>query len=121
MIREFTYCSLFFTELTPGQKVHRVCIQWIGKLVLLLGLLYLFVCSLDFLSSAFRLLGGRAAGKHLVLIFTIIVLFCSIVAAQTLKILCYLIIPLQTPIPLKGDSRKQVRPLVDRIIEKLKF
>ena len=33
------------------------------KIVLLLGLLYLFICSLDFLSSAFRLLGGKAAGE----------------------------------------------------------
>jgi sodium-dependent phosphate cotransporter len=40
-----------------------VCIQWIGKCVALLCLLYFFVCSLDFLSSAFRLLGGKAAGS----------------------------------------------------------
>jgi sodium-dependent phosphate cotransporter len=29
----------------------------------LLVLLYFFICSLDFLSSAFRLVGSRAAGK----------------------------------------------------------
>lgn len=29
------------------------------KLVLLLGLLYLFICSLDVLSSAFQLVGGK--------------------------------------------------------------
>ncbi|KAG5849660.1 hypothetical protein ANANG_G00113280 [Anguilla anguilla] len=33
-----------------------------GKLLLLVGLLYLFVCSLDILSSAFQLVGGKAAG-----------------------------------------------------------
>ena len=33
------------------------------KITLLIGLLYLFICSLSFLSSAFRLLGGRAAGR----------------------------------------------------------
>ncbi|XP_048365556.1 sodium-dependent phosphate transport protein 2B isoform X2 [Sphaerodactylus townsendi] len=33
-----------------------------GKFILLLGLLYLFVCSLDVLSSAFQLVGGKAAG-----------------------------------------------------------
>ncbi|XP_003226172.2 sodium-dependent phosphate transport protein 2B [Anolis carolinensis] len=34
----------------------------IGKFILLLGLLYFFVCSLDVLSSAFQLVGGKAAG-----------------------------------------------------------
>ena len=33
------------------------------KVVLLLGFLYLFICSLSFLSSSFRLLGGKAAGR----------------------------------------------------------
>ncbi|CAK6450313.1 unnamed protein product [Pipistrellus nathusii] len=33
-----------------------------GRLLLLLGLLYLFVCSLDVLSSAFQLVGGKMAG-----------------------------------------------------------
>lgn len=31
----------------------------IAKLILLLGLLYLFICSLDVLSSAFQLVGGN--------------------------------------------------------------
>lgn len=36
----------------------------IVKLVLLLGLLYIFICSLDVLSSAFQLVGGKKkAGK----------------------------------------------------------
>lgn len=35
----------------------------ISKTSLLLALLYLFICSLSFLSSAFRLLGGKAAGR----------------------------------------------------------
>ena len=34
-----------------------------AKITLLIGLLYMFICSLDFLSSAFRLLGGKAAGE----------------------------------------------------------
>ena len=33
------------------------------KIAFLLGLLYLFICSLSFLSSAFRLLGGKRAGE----------------------------------------------------------
>ncbi|CAH1269340.1 SLC34A2 [Branchiostoma lanceolatum] len=49
-------------ELTDCGKVERV-ILWFLKPVLLLGLLYMFICSLDFLSSAFRLLGGKAAGE----------------------------------------------------------
>ena len=36
-----------------------------GKVLVLLGLLYLFICSLDLLSSAFRLVGGKAAGTSL--------------------------------------------------------
>ncbi|XP_036275052.1 sodium-dependent phosphate transport protein 2B [Pipistrellus kuhlii] len=38
-------------------------LRQIGRLVLLLMFLYLFVCSLDILSSAFQLLGGKMAGK----------------------------------------------------------
>ena len=34
-----------------------------SKFILLLGLLYMFICSLSFLSSAFRLLGGKTAGE----------------------------------------------------------
>ncbi|XP_006866379.1 PREDICTED: sodium-dependent phosphate transport protein 2B [Chrysochloris asiatica] len=41
-----------------------LCIfQGIGKFILLLGFLYLFVCSLDVLSSAFQLVGGKVAGQ----------------------------------------------------------
>ena len=50
------------TELDGCGKVQRVALAF-GKIVLLLGLLYMFICSLDFLSSAFRLLGGKAAGE----------------------------------------------------------
>ncbi|XP_012662903.1 sodium-dependent phosphate transport protein 2B-like [Otolemur garnettii] len=37
--------------------------QGIGKFLLLLGFLYMFVCSLDVLSSAFQLVGGKVAGQ----------------------------------------------------------
>uniref|UniRef100_A0A8C6QAC7 Sodium-dependent phosphate transport protein 2B n=2 Tax=Nannospalax galili TaxID=1026970 RepID=A0A8C6QAC7_NANGA len=37
--------------------------QGVGKFILLLGFLYLFVCSLDILSSAFQLVGGKMAGE----------------------------------------------------------
>ncbi|XP_060069024.1 sodium-dependent phosphate transport protein 2B-like [Ylistrum balloti] len=36
---------------------------FIFKVILFFAFLYLFICSLDFLSSAFRLLGGKAAGQ----------------------------------------------------------
>ena len=42
--------------------MKRVVVLFV-KISTLLGLLYLFICSLSFLSSAFRLLGGRAAGR----------------------------------------------------------
>lgn len=51
-----------WADLTTGKKVHRVCVV-VGKLLALMLLLYIFFCSLDFLSSAFRLLGGKAAGE----------------------------------------------------------
>lgn len=41
-------------------RVAKVC----GKFLLLLGLLYLFVCSLNLLASSFRLLGGKTASKY---------------------------------------------------------
>ncbi|CAL1537783.1 unnamed protein product [Lymnaea stagnalis] len=38
-------------------------LTFVIKILLVIGCLYMFICSLDFLSSAFRLLGGEAAGK----------------------------------------------------------
>jgi sodium-dependent phosphate cotransporter len=52
----------FSLELTTGGKVNLVVRTFI-KIICLLCLLYLFICSLNFLSSAFRLLGGKTAGK----------------------------------------------------------
>lgn len=50
-----------WADLDTKGKITRV-VTAIVKLVLLLGLLYLFICSLDVLSSAFQLVGGKAAG-----------------------------------------------------------
>ncbi|XP_013777382.1 sodium-dependent phosphate transport protein 2B-like [Limulus polyphemus] len=50
-----------WSELTTCRKILRVTLS-ILKIAILLLLLYIFVCSLDFLSSAFRLIGGKAAG-----------------------------------------------------------
>ncbi|XP_022614807.1 sodium-dependent phosphate transport protein 2B-like [Seriola dumerili] len=50
-----------WSELDTKGKIMRV-VTAIVKLVMLLGLLYLFICSLDVLSSAFQLVGGKAAG-----------------------------------------------------------
>uniref|UniRef100_A0A4W4HM25 Solute carrier family 34 member 2a n=1 Tax=Electrophorus electricus TaxID=8005 RepID=A0A4W4HM25_ELEEL len=50
-----------WADLDTQGKVLRV-FRSVGKFILLLGLLYMFVCSLDILSSAFQLVGGKTAG-----------------------------------------------------------
>lgn len=50
-----------WSALDTKSKVLRVLVS-VGKIVLLLGFLYMFICSLDILSSAFQLVGGKAAG-----------------------------------------------------------
>ncbi|XP_053108226.1 sodium-dependent phosphate transport protein 2B [Hemicordylus capensis] len=50
-----------WSELDGKSKILCV-LKGIAKFIILLGLLYLFVCSLDVLSSAFQLVGGKAAG-----------------------------------------------------------
>ncbi|KAF7202292.1 sodium-dependent phosphate transport protein 2B-like [Nothobranchius furzeri] len=50
-----------WSELDTKGKIIRV-LTGLVKLVLLLGFLYLFICSLDILGSAFLLIGGKAAG-----------------------------------------------------------
>ena len=43
-------------------KVKRDALFFV-KIILLLGFLYFFICSLDFLRTIFRLLGGKTAGE----------------------------------------------------------
>ncbi|KAM9818684.1 sodium-dependent phosphate transport protein 2B-like [Syngnathus typhle] len=50
-----------WSALDTKGKVLRVFVSLL-KLAVLLGLLYMFICSLDILSSAFQLVGGKAAG-----------------------------------------------------------
>ncbi|XP_034465542.1 solute carrier family 34 member 2a [Hippoglossus hippoglossus] len=50
-----------WSALDTRGKVMRVLVS-LAKLVLLLGFLYMFICSLDILSSAFQLVGGKTAG-----------------------------------------------------------
>ncbi|XP_022084689.1 sodium-dependent phosphate transport protein 2A-like isoform X2 [Acanthaster planci] len=52
-------------DLTTRGKVRRVLVEWLLKPLCILALLYLFICSLDLMSSAFRLLGGKEAGRVL--------------------------------------------------------
>ncbi|PIK57894.1 putative sodium-dependent phosphate transport protein 2B-like [Apostichopus japonicus] len=56
-------------ELTFAGKLKRVVWDWflitLFKIIALLGLLYIFVCSLQVMSAAFQLLGGKAAGGAL--------------------------------------------------------
>ena len=58
----FDKLSYLFIDLSSSGKVRRVA-KTFSKIILLTGLMYLFICSLSFLSSAFRLLGGKAAGE----------------------------------------------------------
>ena len=46
---------------SPGRRA----LIAVAKVAALMTLLYLFICSLTFLSNAFRLLGGRAAGRFI--------------------------------------------------------
>lgn len=49
--------------MTTGEKVKRVCINTC-KVMSVFVLLYFFICSLDFLSSAFRLIAGPTTGEY---------------------------------------------------------
>ncbi len=53
---------LLTDETTGCCQLSRIPVG-IAKLAFILILLYLFICSLDLLGSAFQLLGGKAAGK----------------------------------------------------------
>nr|XP_054756724.1 sodium-dependent phosphate transport protein 2B-like [Lytechinus pictus] len=53
-----------WTDRTTTGKVIFVFLTFV-RFILLLGCLYLFICALDFLATAFRLLGGEAAGEVL--------------------------------------------------------
>ncbi|KAF4531930.1 hypothetical protein B566_EDAN000959 [Ephemera danica] len=45
-------------------QLQNTMITWfLGQIAALLCLLYFFICSLDFLATSFRLLGGRATGE----------------------------------------------------------
>jgi sodium-dependent phosphate cotransporter len=52
-----------WSELTAWERIFRVSISWVLKPAFLVGFIYLFVCSLSFLGSAFQLLGGKRAGE----------------------------------------------------------
>ncbi|NXS39599.1 NPT2A protein, partial [Balaeniceps rex] len=54
-------------ELGCWARVQSICVSLL-KVPLMFGFLYLFVCSLDVLSSAFQLAGGRVAGAPGVLV-----------------------------------------------------
>ncbi|XP_072040134.1 sodium-dependent phosphate transport protein 2C-like [Amphiura filiformis] len=64
IIEDFKTDITLWDDKTCKEKIWTVL--WIFiRVCFFLGLLYIFVCSLDFLSSAFRLLGGAAAGNVL--------------------------------------------------------
>ena len=51
------------SDLDGNGKVKRVLWSWISRPLLLIGCLYMFVCSLSLLGSAFQLLSGKEAGS----------------------------------------------------------
>ncbi|KAK3879523.1 hypothetical protein Pcinc_015915 [Petrolisthes cinctipes] len=51
-------------DMTTKEKLARIIIN-ILKVTVVLGFLYLFICSLDFLSSAFRLIAGKTTSDIL--------------------------------------------------------
>ncbi|CAF2693910.1 unnamed protein product [Rotaria sp. Silwood2] len=58
------FSQSYFVHLDMNQKDRiKFIILLILRLIGLLALLYLFVCSLDLMSSAFRLIGGKLTGK----------------------------------------------------------
>ncbi|XP_067930144.1 sodium-dependent phosphate transport protein 2B-like [Watersipora subatra] len=62
-ISTFVVKSVPWNQLNGRGKAKRVLWDYIFRPIFLLFLIYMFICSLDFLSSAFRLLGGTAAGE----------------------------------------------------------
>ncbi len=60
----FLFYALFIcTDMTTKAKVIRV-LSNTAKIVGAITLLYFFICSLDLLSSAFRLISGKTAGNN---------------------------------------------------------
>ncbi|XP_033625305.1 sodium-dependent phosphate transport protein 2A-like [Asterias rubens] len=62
-LTEMEQTSEPWSELTTCGKIQRVVVDWIGRPLGVIILLYFFICSLDLMSSAFRLLGGKEAGE----------------------------------------------------------
>ncbi|XP_053408236.1 sodium-dependent phosphate transport protein 2B-like [Mercenaria mercenaria] len=61
-VTEVAETGPIWSELDLCGRIRYVLLRCVGKFVALLLLLYIFICSLDFLSSAFRILGGKTAG-----------------------------------------------------------
>lgn len=59
---EFQEQGVKWADLDRRGKIKRTTIT-ILKVLALIALLYMFICSLDFLASGFRLIGGKVAGK----------------------------------------------------------
>ncbi|XP_071825572.1 sodium-dependent phosphate transport protein 2A-like isoform X2 [Apostichopus japonicus] len=57
--------SKMWSEMTLKERLHRLFITFLLKPISVLFFLYFFICSLDLMSSSFRLLGGREAGEVL--------------------------------------------------------
>ncbi|KAH3699565.1 hypothetical protein DPMN_074523 [Dreissena polymorpha] len=105
------------SELGTCARVNRVLVQWVGKAVCLLLLLYLFICSLDFLSSAFRILGGKTAGG----VFTQSSLLQNPVAGLMVGILATVLVQSSSTstsivVTMVGSGILEVRPAIPIIM-----
>ncbi|XP_051783609.1 sodium-dependent phosphate transport protein 2B-like [Erpetoichthys calabaricus] len=58
---ELQNADVKWKDMDTKGKIVSLLFSW-GKILFLLGLLYIFICSLDVLSSAFQLVGGKTAG-----------------------------------------------------------
>ncbi len=73
----FFFLSPLHTELSCCEKFRRVLVGGIGKALGLVALLYIFICSLDLLSSAFKLVGGKTAGSFCLIILSFVMMVHS--------------------------------------------
>eukprot|EP00794_Sanderia_malayensis_P003575 gene3575-4079_t len=62
LMEDFSTSGPKWSELSTSGKVQCV-LRALVKTCALIALMYMFICSLSFLSSGFRLLGGKAAGE----------------------------------------------------------
>jgi len=105
-----------WSELTLGQKIRRI--SWIClRLLGVVCLLYLFICSLGVLQDAFQLLGGRVAGT----IFTNNVLISNPLSGLMIGVLVTVLVQSSSTstsivVSMVGSGLLEVRPAIPIIM-----